>query len=310
MNTIEKKAPAKINLGLDVVGKRPNGYHDVKMVMQTLTLHDSVKIEISDTADFTNISMEVKSEEPFIDISYIPTNEKNLCVKAAQALLDFANFSFNKHIHITLTKKIPSQAGLGGGSSDAAAVMLALNEILSLNISNEDLSKIAVKIGADIPFFLQGGTKIATGIGEELTPILPPLPQIPILLVKPDFGSPTGGIYTALDSIDNPTHPDVDRLIKSIIDYSSSNGSLSQIGNSLGNILEDVVLPQKPRLKEIESSLNNFGACGCLMTGSGTTIFGLFDNTETLDKAMNHLRNIYPDYFIKKCFTSPEKYFN
>ncbi|MBR1634925.1 MAG: 4-(cytidine 5'-diphospho)-2-C-methyl-D-erythritol kinase [Lachnospiraceae bacterium] len=309
-------AHAKINIGLDVIGCRADGYHEVRMVMQTLGLHDTLTMDVlsdgSAAKSYENLSgreddskaadasavpedkihLSIASDDPAIDVSLLPTDGRNLCVKAAKALMEDAGI--NKEIKIHLVKRIPFEAGLAGGSTDAAAVLKGLNKLLDLHYTNEGLAGIGVKLGADIPYCIYGGTMLAEGIGEKLTPVEPELATMPVLLVKPDFGVSTGGIYQRLDAVKNPPHPNIDRLLQAI-----RAREPQQIATYMGNILEEVTIAENPKLKKIKTQLRKCGALGALMTGSGPTIFGLFENGEAAERAKTIIEEKHNGYFIK-----------
>lgn len=324
-------AHAKINLGLDVLGRRADGYHEVRMVMQTLDLCDTVTLDVISGADAgartagerqakagnakrtvsegkadergtvgqfemkNNIHLTITSDDPMIDVSLLPTDGRNLCVKAVEALLADAGVRASVDIH--LVKRIPFEAGLAGGSTDAAAVLKGLNELLDLHYTNEELAEIGVKLGADVPYCIYGGAMLAEGIGEELTVIEPSVPALPVLLVKPDFGISTGGIYDRLDAVERPTHPDIDGLLEAV-----RSGKPRQIAGRLGNILEEVTVAENPKLQEIKTGLVKYGALGALMTGSGPTVFGVFADEETMGAAEVELKKKYNGYFISKTY--------
>ena len=282
-------AYAKINLGLDVVGRREDGYHEVRMVMQTVALCDTLTLAVQDSGG--DIQLEIASEHPRIDASLLPTDDRNLCVRAAKVLLKDANTE--RGIDISLTKRIPFEAGLAGGSTDAAAVLVGLNKLLNLHYTNEQLAAIGVRLGADIPYCIYGGTMLAEGIGEVLTPVEPFLPPMPVVLVKPDFGIATGAIYTALDERKHLTHPPIDALAASIREQDKKG-----VAAHLGNVLEDVSVPDNPLISEIKDRLNSCDALASRMTGSGPTVFGLFADDEAANSAARRLGQLYPDYFI------------
>lgn len=267
-----RKARAKINLTLDVTGKRADGYHRVRMVMQT--------VELCDVLTFTRI------DTPGIALSCgrpdIPSGPKNLIWKAADLLL--REFRPEGGIAIHLDKKIPSAAGLAGGSSDAAETMRAVNELFGLGLSERDLCERGVRIGADIPFCIVGGTALAEGIGEELTP-LPAVPVLPLVLAKPGLDVPTGAVYRKLDALSSCGHPDVDGQIKAI-----RQGDREGIVHTLGNVLELVTAAEYPEIHELERFMRGQGAAGACMSGSGPTVFGIFENRECAENAAEKLR--------------------
>ena len=247
------RAMAKINLGLDVVGKREDGYHEVRMIMQTIHMYDQIDI--------------AKSEEPGIRIKtnlpYLPCNENNLVHKAAKLLMD--EFHITKGLDIRLRKFIPVAAGMAGGSSDAAAVMVGVNRMFHLDLSMEELAKRGVAIGADVPYCIMRGTALAEGIGEILTP-LPPMPPCYILVGKPGINVSTKNVYKSLrvDEIEN--HPDIDGIMDAI-----SQGSLEGVTARMANVLEDVTIRDYPVIAEIKQHMIENGALNALMSGSGPT---------------------------------------
>ncbi len=286
MHTIRLKAMAKINLGLDVVGKRPDGYHEVRMIMQSINLYDSISI----TKTKTN-SIKISTNLP-----YLPTNENNLVYKAADLLL--TEFHLPKGLFISLRKHIPVAAGMAGGSSDAAATLVGINKLYNLGLSKKDLMKRGVTLGADIPFCIMRGTALSEGIGEILTPIHG-MPDCPILIAKPDISVSTKYIYENL-RLDNSTHhPDIDGLIQSI-----QTQDLSGVAQKIGNVLERVTVSKYPVVEEIKNSMKEKGALNSLMSGSGPTVYGIFSNKETACKAMEHLKStkLAKDVILTSCF--------
>jgi 4-diphosphocytidyl-2-C-methyl-D-erythritol kinase len=259
---INLKAFAKINLGLDVVGVRPDGYHLVKMVMETINLYDRVKIRVSPQSE-----IRVKS-----NLGYLPTDGKNIAYQAARLLLD--EFGIRQGVDIQLDKHIPVAAGLAGGSSNAAAVLKGVNRLFELGLSKEDLMVRGLKLGADVPYCIKGGCAMATGIGEELTP-LPSLPKCNILLLKLPFSISTKVIYQELDKLEITNPPNIDELIKGL-----EERSLRKVAESLGNVLELVSIPKHPKIQMSKEELLKQGAIGSLMSGSGPTVFGLFEDRD------------------------------
>ena len=222
MNQIELKALAKINLGLDVLGRRENGYHDVRMVMQSIYLYDEVRIEKAEPEEISVIS----------NLSFLPTGEGNIAYKAAKLLKD--EFQIKEGIKITLNKHIPVAAGLAGGSSNAAAVLFGMNRMFWLGLSQKELMERGVKLGADVPYCIMRGTVLAEGIGEELS-VLPAMPKCTVLIAKPPVSVSTKVVYEALDSGNIVKHPDIDGIIEGL-----QNRDLRQVAASMGNVLEDV----------------------------------------------------------------------
>lgn len=260
MNQIELKALAKINLGLDVLGKRENGYHDVRMIMQSIYLYDEVKIEKKDTPEIEVVS----------NLNFLPTGEDNIAYKAARLLQE--EFKISDGVKITLKKHIPVAAGLAGGSSNAAAVLFGMNRMFRLGLSQKSLMERGVKLGADVPYCIMRGTVLAEGIGEELHK-LPAMPKCTVLIAKPPVSVSTKTVYEALDSKEITEHPDIDGIIEGL-----ERQDLKKIAGCMGNVLEDVTIPMHPVIDEIKQVMKDCGALGAMMSGSGPTVFGLFES--------------------------------
>ena len=258
MKEISVKALAKINLGLDVVRRREDGYHEVKMVMQTIHLFD--RLEMKKTAG--GITMTT-------NLSFLPTNENNLVYKAAKLLMD--EFDIKEGVSIQLKKRIPVAAGMAGGSTDAAATLLGVNELLGLGLQKKQLQKESVRIGADVPYCVLGKTAHARGIGEKLTEIASP-PQAYLVVAKPDINVSTPVVYRALDSLPSYPHPDVEGMIQAL-----EQKDLNALCEKLGNVLELVTAKEYPVIGQIEDVLLKEGAKAALMSGSGPSVFGIFD---------------------------------
>lgn len=288
---ISLEAYAKINIGLDVTGQRGDGYHLVRMVMQSIDLFDTVTVEKRDGKE---VCLTIEAGEDGSDISGLPTDDGNLCVKAANALMEDARIQEGLAIH--LVKRIPSEAGLGGGSADAAAVLRGVDHVFRLGYTKEKLAEIGLRLGADIPFCIYGGTMLAEGIGEVLTPIEPPLQNAYLLLVKPGYGESTGGIYAALDALTDPVHPDIDTMVETI-----RQGDLYRLGRTMGNILEKVVFKKSPELRKIKEDIIKVDSLGALMSGSGATVYGVFAEKTEAEQAAQVLKGKYNGYFIKVC---------
>lgn len=272
MRQIELKALAKINLGLDVLGRRENGYHDVRMVMQSIYLYDDVKIE--------------KREQPGIEIVtnlfFLPTGDGNIAYKAADLLI--REFDLKEGVRITLKKHIPVAAGMAGGSSNAAAVLFGMNRLFGLKLSKEELMKRGVELGADVPYCIMRGTVLAEGIGEELR-MLPAMSKCTVLIAKPPISVSTKVVYEALDSAPIENHPDIDGLIAGL-----EKGNLREVASHMGNVLEDVTIPMHPVIEEIKQEMKSAGALNAMMSGSGPTVFGLFENKMEARKAQERIR--------------------
>lgn len=269
---IELKALAKINLGLDVLGKRENGYHDVRMVMQSIYLYDDVRIERT-----KNPGIEVKT-----NLYFLPTDENNIAYKAAAMLIE--EFQIHEGVVITLDKHIPVAAGMAGGSSNAAAVLFGMNKMFGLGLSKQELMDRGVKLGADVPYCIMRGTVLAEGIGEELT-VLPAMPKCTVLVAKPGISVSTKMVYEALDSKEIVKHPDIDALLAGL-----EKGSLREVAASMGNVLEDVTIPMYPVIEDIKNVMKEEGALNAMMSGSGPTVFGLFENKAQARKAQEKIR--------------------
>ena len=267
------RALAKINLGLDVVGKRADGYHEVRMIMQTIQMYDVLEIE--------------KKAEPGItlttNIPYVPTDERNLVYKAAKMLMD--EFHIEEGLTMNLEKFIPVAAGMAGGSSDAAAAFVGVNRIFGLGLSEEDLMKRAVKVGADVPYCVMRGTALAEGIGEKLTR-LPRVPQCYVLVGKPGVNVSTKTAYENL-KLDDPAvvHPDIAGMVTAI-----REGDLDGMISRMGNVFEPGIIGKYPVIQEIKDLMENHGARKAMMSGSGPTVFGIFDSREKMEQAAAVLR--------------------
>lgn len=272
MNDISVKALAKINLGLDVVRKREDGYHEVRMVMQTIHLYDRLEIVKNNSGKITMRT----------NISFLPTNENNLVYKAAKLLVD--EFGIRDGIHVDLKKYIPVAAGMAGGSTDAAAVLYGLNRIFDLGLSKKDLMERGVKIGADVPYCIMRGTALAEGIGEELTQ-LSPMVKCPVLIAKPQISVSTKFVYENLKLNEQMIHPDIDQLVSDI-----QKKDLKAIAADMGNVLETVTIPAYPVIAEIKEHMLEHGALNSMMSGSGPTVFGLFEDEKTAEKAYEAMK--------------------
>ena len=267
MEKLELKALGKINLGLDVLGRRENGYHDVRMVMQTLYLYDNVTL--------------IRKRDPGIEIEsnlfYLPKDENNIAWKAADLLIK--EYQIPCGVKIKLDKHIPVSAGMAGGSSNAAAVLYGMNQMFGLNLTMEQLMERGVKLGADVPYCIMRGTVLAEGIGERLTP-LPPMPKCQILIAKPPVSVSTKMVYEKLDSRMIEEHPDIDGILEGL-----ENRDLRQVASSMGNVLERVTVEEYPVIASIKECMLKAGALGAMMSGSGPTVFGIFKDRRTVKAA-------------------------
>ncbi|MEE0692814.1 MAG: 4-(cytidine 5'-diphospho)-2-C-methyl-D-erythritol kinase [Lachnospiraceae bacterium] len=288
---IKLKAMAKINLGLDVLRRRSDGYHDLRMIMQTVYLYDQIEI-----AEKTEPGITVAT-----NIGYLPVNEDNLVYKAAKLLME--EFGVAQGVHIRLKKYIPVAAGLAGGSSDAAAVLVGINRMFRLGLSKEELKKRGVKIGADVPYCIMRGTALAEGIGDVLTP-LPAAPDMYVVLAKPPIHVSTGFVYTNLKADQLAYHPDIDAQTDAI-----RAGDGYAMAKLMGNVLETVTIPAYPVIEEIKEEMKRAGALGAMMSGSGPTVFGLFDDAKKAQATYEELRNgtLAKNVYLTKFFHSEGK---
>jgi 4-diphosphocytidyl-2-C-methyl-D-erythritol kinase len=267
-----QKAYAKINIGLDVLRRRSDGYHEVRMIMQTVDLCDDLLFEKTQQP---GIVLKTNNDE-------LPVNGDNLICKAAALL--FRERGIKEGVKITLTKRIPIAAGMAGGSSDAAAAMRGLNELFDMGYSMRELQALGVTLGADIPYCLVGGTMLSEGIGEILTP-LPAPPVCHLVVAKPDINVSTGFVYGNLHADTLTEHPDIEGMIEAL-----KTGSLQGITDRLGNVLETVTVKEYPVIEELKELLWSKGAENALMSGSGPTVFGIFVNREEAEKAASAIK--------------------
>ena len=281
MRELKLKAKAKINLGLDVVRKREDGYHEVRMIMQMINLYDKITLR--------------KKTEPGItvtaNLSYLPVNEDNLVYRAAKLLMD--EFQVDDGLEIELQKYIPVAAGMAGGSTDAAAVMVGVNRIFQLGLNKKQLMERGVKIGADVPFCIMRGTALAEGIGEELTP-LPAMPHCSLVIAKPKIHVSTKFVYGNLKVGELTEHPDIDGQVQAL-----RENNLEQLVTRMGNVLETVTIPAYPVIDEIKHTMMKYGAMGAMMSGSGPTVFGIFEKE---DKAQEVCRLLKKEKAAKQVY--------
>ena len=260
MDSLWINAPAKINLGLDVIRRREDGYHEVQMIMQSIRLFDRLTL--------------AKSKNPGINLTtnlgFLPVNEDNLVYKSAKLLMD--EFNIDTGVSIQLDKRIPVAAGMAGGSTDAASCLLAMNRLFNLKLSDQQLMERGVTLGADIPYCIMKGTALSEGIGEILSP-LPAAPDCYVLIAKPGFHVSTKFVYSNLKLDEQTDHPDIDHMIECI-----QENNLRDLCDSMSNILETVTIPEHPEIADIKKTMLEQGALGSLMSGSGPTVFGIFDD--------------------------------
>ena len=285
------KAYAKINLGLDVVRKRADGYHDVKMIMQMIDVFDTIDIKLGIENGENTVSLGGLGKISVVcGDENVPCGETNLVCKSAKAFLEYTGKKAD--ISVKIEKNIPVGAGLAGGSTDAAAVLRALNVLLKTDLSDTELMKIAKNIGADVPFCVVGNTYLAEGIGEILTPVKSNI-KFDILLVKPPFSVSTPSVYKSLVLDENTTHPDIDKIKNALED-----GNVSVIYENLGNTLEDVTLKMYGEVGKIKENLKNLGASAVLMSGSGPSVFAIFGDRQKLDGAYKIMKEKYKQTYL------------
>lgn len=286
------KARGKINLSLDVTGKRSDGYHEVRMIMQSVKLCDILEIRKSGGEEIC-----LHTNLPFL-----PTDKNNLVWRAVQMLRE--EFGIREGVEIALTKKIPVAAGMAGGSTDAAAAMVGINRMFRLGLTKQELMERGVRLGADIPYCIMRGTALAEGIGEVLTE-LPPMPHCYFVLGKPAVSVSTKFVYTHLDREGIHHHPDIEGMIRAI-----REGSLTGVASQLENVLEQVTIQEHPVIEKIKTCLLEQGAEGTLMSGSGPTVFGIFTTWEKARNAASVLRQsrlarmVYVTEPFQNCFRS------
>ncbi len=289
MKEITLKAHGKINLTLDVTGKRDDGYHLVEMIMQQVSLYDTVKIEM------------IKSGIRIVtDSEFIPTNEHNIAHKVAREMLNL--YDIDSGVQITILKRIPVAAGMAGGSTDAAAVINGIDQLFELNLSLETRKAIGVKFGADIPYCIEGGTCIARGIGEELTSI-PIHPNYWILLVKPALGVSTKEVYGGFSLSHVKRHPETEKMVEALY-----NNNIYDISDQLCNVLETVTIDRYPVVGQIKKKLIEYGATGVLMSGSGPTVFALYKSQTKAKKALKNVSRYYKETHLVRPITGGDNH--
>ncbi len=278
----EIKARAKLNLTLDVLGRREDGYHDLRMVMQSVELCDTITLEQGQTPD-----VRVRS-----NLGFLPADRRNLAASAALTFCEETGLTCPP-LDITLDKVIPVCAGLGGGSSDAAAVLHAMNHICGTGLSVEELAVIGQKVGSDVPYCVLGATALAEGRGEVLTP-LPALPKCWVALCKPDFSVSTPALFQQIDSVRLRRRPDTEGVLKAL-----QAGDLPGVARRLYNVFEDA-LPERyaAKVEQVKHALIEHGALGAAMSGTGSAVFGLFERVEQAKAACEELRGLYPETFL------------
>lgn len=290
-NVIHLKALAKINLGLDVIGTREDGYHLVRMIMQTIDLYDWVTIRKSDSDGITLRT----------NLHFLPADEHNIAYQAAGLLKkDFPQIGgVELHIH----KCIPVAAGMAGGSTDAAAVLYGMNQLYHLGLPMKRLMEYGLRLGADVPYCLLRGTALAEGIGEKLTR-LAPMPDCNILIAKPPVSVSTKLVYQSLDALEEPPHPQIDAQIKDL-----EAKDLTSLAKHMGNVLESVTVPMHPQIEQIKDMMEAQGAIAAMMSGSGPTVFGIFEDEAKAYEAKAQIRSsgLARQVYVTKPYNHKEK---
>ncbi|PAB56308.1 4-(cytidine 5'-diphospho)-2-C-methyl-D-erythritol kinase [Anaeromicrobium sediminis] len=287
MAELKVEGRAKINLSLDVLRRREDGYHEVKMIMQQVDLYDEITLKTIDSGIVLDTNCE-----------FIPTDDKNIAYKAAKMIID--KYNIDKGIKIYIDKNIPVGAGLAGGSTDAAAVLTGLNRLWDLNIPKEELMKMGKEIGADVPFCIMGGAALAEGIGEKLTPI-EGLDSW-IILCKPSLSVSTQSVYRNLKVDEIQIHPNTDEILSAL-----KENQVRTVASNLCNVLENVTIEMHPVVKDIKKKMLEYGTLGTLMSGSGPTVFGIFRDYNKAKSAYDNLKKIYKQVYLIKTYNTREE---
>lgn len=281
--SVTVSAPAKLNLTLDVLGMREDGYHEMRMVMQSVSLCDTITLTAEPGEGDVRLSA---------DLGFLPVDGKNLAVSAAQELRDATGCDWGR-LTIDLRKRIPVCAGTAGGSSDAAAVLRGLNELLSLGLTPLQLAEIGARVGSDVPYCVLGGTALCSGRGERVEP-LPSLPPCWVVMAKPPFPISTPELFSRVDARRGRCHPDTEGVVKALAD-----GDLSGVARRMYNVFEEVLPPRQAKaVEELKRALLTYGALGACMSGTGPTVFGLFDREETAQETYGEMKALAPDVFL------------
>lgn len=276
------KAYAKINISLDILGKREcDGYHLLKMIMQNIDLYDEISIK----KQYGEITLSCNK-------NYVPTDSRNLAYKAAMLFKE--RYNIKDGVHIDIVKNIPVSAGLAGGSTDGAAVLKLMNKLFEVNASEEELMEIGLKLGADIPYCIKGGTALCEGIGEKITPLKPFRNKI-LVLVKPAFGVSTKEVYKAFDINKVRVHPKTESLIEAM-----EKDDLNYVANNMRNLLENVTLRKHNILIKIKEEMNRYGAVGSMMSGSGPSVFAFFDDMLKAQKCYEKMKENHREVFLTR----------
>lgn len=275
------KAYGKINISLDIVGKREDGYHLLEMIMQSIELYDEIEIKI------ISEGIEIKCDKHFI-----PTDGRNLAYKAAELFIK--NYNINSGVSIDIVKNIPVAAGLAGGSSDCATVLKLMNKLFEVNATEEELMNLGITLGADVPYCIKGGTALCEGIGERIT-TLDSFKNHIVVLVKPPFGVSTREVYKNFDINKAKVHPNTQVLISKM-----KENDLYYVANNMKNLLENVTLRKHKSIYSIKEIMVSKGALGSMMSGSGPTVFGLFDDMQLAQKCYDEMKKKYNDVFLTR----------
>lgn len=279
MNQLTLKAYGKINLGLDALSKRPDGYHELSMIMQTVDIYDELTFSVTEQPGITlTVEFGIDGSQPVA----VPADQSNLVWRAAELLMK--EFDIHQGVSIRLVKRIPVAAGMAGGSSDCAAALKGINQLFDLGLSLEELQERGVKLGADVPYCLLGGTALAEGIGEKLT-VLPDMPVCPMVIAKPAIGISTPFVFKQLRVYELESHPDIAGMRRAI-----ESGDLDGVIRRLGNVLETAAIPHFPIVGELKQAMMRLGASGALMSGSGPTVFGIFEDMVLAETAAKELK--------------------
>lgn len=275
------KAYAKINIALDIVGKREDGYHLLRMIMQSIDLYDTIIIDKVDSG------IKLKCNK-----HYVPTDERNLAYKAAKLFIE--TYSINQGVEIDLVKNIPVSAGLAGGSTDAAGVLKLMNKIFNINASEEELKALGLKLGADVPYCISGGTALCEGIGEKITQLKPFKDKI-LVLIKPPFGVSTKEVYREFNLSKAIFHPKIEELIKAM-----EKDDIYFVSDNMKNLLENVTLKKHRVITNIKEEVKSNGSIGTMMSGSGPTVFAFFDDMLKAQMCYDNMKKKYKDVFITR----------
>ncbi|MFZ5968817.1 MAG: 4-(cytidine 5'-diphospho)-2-C-methyl-D-erythritol kinase [Bacillota bacterium] len=288
LQELKLKARAKINISLDVLGKRPDGYHEVRMIMQQIDLYDEIVIQ--------EIQQGIRVRS---NLDFLPCDEGNLAYRAARLMQQ--TYGINKGVEIFIQKQIPVAAGLAGGSTDAAAVLTGLNQLWNIGASKQELMNVGLKLGADVPFCILGGAALAEGIGEKLTAI-DGLENVWIVLSKPNLGVSTAEVYKNLELEKIEKHPDTEAIMEAM-----KNNQLQKVASNLCNVLESVTENLCPIVKDIKRRMLEYQALGSLMSGSGPTVFGIYKDYQKAKNAYDNLSKVYKQTFVVKTYSEVEE---